>query len=75
MGSAYRNSTCTIAALDARGVKDGLFFHRSPPAVTPCPLFQYGSHGIYVTDPRRYRKPLLERAWVLQEQCLSARTI
>jgi hypothetical protein len=75
MGSIYRTSTCNIAALGARAGNDGLFFHRSPLAVTPCPLFQYRSHGIYVTDPRRYRKPLLERAWVLQEQCLSARTI
>jgi hypothetical protein len=75
MGSIYHTSTCTIAALGARDVKDGLFFHRSPPAVTPCPLFQYGSHGMYATDPRRYRKPLLERAGVLQEQCLSAGTI
>jgi hypothetical protein len=75
MGSIYRNSTCTIAALGARDGNDGLFFHRSPPAMTPCPLFQDGSHRIYAADPRRYRKPLLERAWVLQEQCLSARTI
>jgi hypothetical protein len=44
MGSIYRNSTCTIAALGARDGNDGLFFHQSPPAVTPCLLFQYGSH-------------------------------
>jgi hypothetical protein len=75
MGSIYRNSTCMIAALRARDVKDGLFFHRSLLAVTPCPLLQYGSHRMYATDPWRYRKPLLERVWVLQEQRLSTRTI
>jgi hypothetical protein len=30
---------------------------------------------MYATDPWRYRKPLLERAWVLQKQCLSVRAI
>jgi hypothetical protein len=75
MGSIYRNSTCMIAALSARDGNDGLFFHQSPPAVAPCPLLQYGSRRMYATDPRRYCKSLLERAWVLQEQCLSARMI
>ena len=75
MGSIYRHSTCTIAALGARDGNDGLFCNRYAPAVTPCPLLQDGSRKMYAMDPQRYREPLLERAWVLQEQCLSARTL
>jgi hypothetical protein len=75
MGSVYRHSTCTIAALGARDGSDGLFYHRSAPAVTSCPILQDGSRKMYAMDPQRYREPLLERAWVLQEQCLSTRTL
>jgi hypothetical protein len=77
MGDIYWNSTCTIAAVAARDSHEGCFQERNALSFLPCQLVpeSEGVAGIYVQSGRNHREPLHSRAWVLQERCLSTRTL
>jgi hypothetical protein len=77
MGDIYWNSTCTIAAVAARDSHEGCFHERNALSFLPCQLVpeSEGVAGIYVQSGRNHREPLHSRAWVLQERCLSTRTL
>ena len=90
MGTYYRNSTLTIAAVSAKSGEDGLFFQRDFFAINPCPLqLQFPSpQGLEqgfmrpalswdsVSETSGFqRPPLWQRAWVLQERILSSRLL
>lgn len=75
MGDIYRHSTCTIAATGARDGNDGLFFGRSALALIECPLFEGKGIRLYAINNSVWPNPLSDRAWAVQERCLSSRTL
>jgi hypothetical protein len=79
MGDVYQGSVCTIAALAAKDSHDGCFTKRDVQRPLPCQLYDETSdtQALYANKSYSgdYPKPLLSRAWVLQERLLSLRTI
>ncbi|MCJ1251170.1 hypothetical protein MMC30_008401 [Trapelia coarctata] len=86
MGDIYRGATCTIAALAARNSQAGCFVKRNPLAIRSCRILGNAKNGIYVRGRDivmefhthgkvSSAQPLHERAWVVQEQLLSPRTL
>jgi hypothetical protein len=85
MGSIYRNATMTIAAANGNNADSGLFSIRDPRSVRPCLLFRidnsdhWGRHHYPIVvenqNIRSFSSPLDNRAWILQEEMLSARTL
>ena len=79
MGDVYRHSQCTIAAVKARNSHGGLFSERlNLQFNVPCELIKKDVHnrGVYVAQKgRSVNRPLYDRAWVMQEQCLSNRLL
>ena len=84
MGDIYRGSTFTIAAVGANDGGGGCFALRNPMVNRPCPLnIEFpGAANMrekrvfaYLHDYLRLTGPLYDRAWVLQEQVLSTRTL
>jgi hypothetical protein len=76
MGRVYSHSTCTIAATGAENGNEGLFFNRYPLSFMELPLLVEGfSRAVSAYRYKEWPSPLDKRAWVLQEQILSPRTI
>ncbi|KAL8901265.1 MAG: hypothetical protein Q9207_005284 [Kuettlingeria erythrocarpa] len=84
MSRIYSNSVLTIAALWGNDSFSGCFVERNPLVTESCRIgtWKYGDVFIKSSDRRRGQslglvepKPLLERAWVLQERFLSPRTL
>ncbi|KAF2108070.1 heterokaryon incompatibility protein-domain-containing protein, partial [Lophiotrema nucula] len=79
MGSVYRHSVCTIAALGSDNGHGGCFMTRSHKAFVPCQLVPQSKEksGVYADlwRPTNSLQPLHDRAWVVQERCLSIRTL
>jgi hypothetical protein len=79
MGRIYRHSQCTIAAVDAQDSHEGLFRERNELESTFCQLLgsQQGSHNLLWAQQSHQlgQRPLYQRAWVMQEQCLSRRIL
>jgi hypothetical protein len=75
MGDIYRHSMCTIVAIGARDGRDGLFFERNSLAFTKLPLAKSKDRRQYVTRYEAWPRPLLDRAWTIQERYLSSRTL
>jgi hypothetical protein len=77
MGIIYQHSTCTIAALRAENSHAGCFVERSALSFLPCQLIPKASNtpGVYAVSGAQPYEPLHKRAWVLQERCLSVRTL
>ena len=80
MCSIYQHATFTIANLHARNPLEGCFIERDGLTNHPY-LFSRAEHKDLVLSwaatavPSVTQSPLLERAWVLQEQLLSPRTL
>lgn len=89
IGDVYGNSTLTIFASMAADSSEGLFRERLGRVVWPCPVNLFGRQ-CYVTrhptqDEEKYGdpgdiqstplQPLYNRAWVLQEQVMSRRSL
>jgi len=82
MALVYQNSACTIAAAGAPNSHHGCFSRRNPLPLNPCIItgsiddgvvvFHDSDNSVAVTQEK---PPLFERAWVLQEQMLSPRTL
>ena len=85
MGEVYSNALCNIEAADAVDVFGRLFFSRNPTRITPLPVLlqsqQDDPSPFFLIDLSvqlendKNTVPLLKRAWVLQEQLLSKRSI
>lgn len=79
MGRIYRHAQCTIAAVEAQDSHGGLFRERNELELTCCQLLgtQQGGHNLLCAlEPERLGpQPLYDRAWVMQEQCLSRRLL
>jgi hypothetical protein len=89
MGLVYGNSVLTIFAADAADSTEGCFRDRLGLLFWPCPIVLFGQQcyvSRYPTDREEKggdagdinptpRLPLNERAWVLQEQILSRRSL
>ena len=91
MGAIYRNGFCNIAATGFADGSKGLFASRDPIQLEPVKLTLEndiligGNHEIergayYLVDFDMWRQgvenaPLNRRGWVVQEQCLSVRTL
>ena len=84
MADIYSNSALTIAALWGQDSHAGCFIERRPLATQACHIGDWRGDGLFVrsTDQTRAStleslnpKPLLERAWVLQERLLSPRIL
>ncbi|KAI5777661.1 hypothetical protein EDC01DRAFT_782401 [Geopyxis carbonaria] len=91
MGSIYRNSVCTIAALHGEDTQSGCFVARNPlehraclvRAATPAaPAVYIHSHGTLSTLDREWQRvgpnmsrPLQTRAWVFSERVLAPRSL
>lgn len=86
MGSVYRSSLCTIAALGAKDPHGGCFMERNGLSLTPCQLFPDSATrtGVYAENwrnrgpnsiQRANKEALLTRGWVVQESALSPRTL
>jgi hypothetical protein len=87
MGFVYGNSTLTISAAAAADSTQGCFQERFGLFFWPCPVVMFG-RACYVSRYPTYKEryygdpgeldrsiPLFQRAWVLQEQALSRRSI
>ncbi|KAF2432003.1 HET-domain-containing protein, partial [Tothia fuscella] len=88
MGSIFRNSLCTIAALGAKNSSEGCFQDRNPLSLKPC-IIRTNGRTFMADNPTRgpmreiqgpdftgsSRPPLHTRAWVIQERTLSPRTL
>ena len=87
MGDIYRNSTITIAAVDAPNSRIG-FLNKRPPSISnppSCRLSQVDSKGnsgvdieVVQRDPIKLldeHSPLTFRAWCIQEKLLSPRML
>ncbi|KAL8867425.1 MAG: hypothetical protein Q9174_005675 [Haloplaca sp. 1 TL-2023] len=84
MADIYSNSTLTIAALWGHDSHAGCFVERRPLATQDCHIGNWRGSGLFVRPEVYTRgselelvkpKPLLERAWVLQERLLSPRIL
>lgn len=77
MGSVYRHSVCTIAAAGAKDSHGGCFATRSALSFMPCQLIPKTEKGpgVYAENWGSQPTPLHTRAWVVQERCLSIRTL
>lgn len=79
MVSVYRNSICTIAALESVDGNGGFLAQRSPSLHQPCRLLDdwHYSPLFGAEKPERalWCAPLISRAWVMQEVMLSPRTL
>ncbi|KAK4161800.1 heterokaryon incompatibility protein-domain-containing protein [Cladorrhinum sp. PSN259] len=80
MAPVYENSACTIAAAAASNSHQGCFSSRNLLRVTPCLIAGSLDDGIVAFHDREFyggddSSPLSKRAWVLQEQTLSPRTL
>ncbi|PSN64694.1 HET-domain-containing protein [Corynespora cassiicola Philippines] len=82
MGAVYRHSVCTIAAAGANDSHGGCFTDRAYLSITPCQLVSDTPEkpGVYASEIFKNNKNLLHtklhtRAWVVQERCLSIRTL
>lgn len=75
MGRIYRNSDCTIAAVKARDSHDGLFSERFALSSAEFPFLGPRIAGLSLQNRRSPPEPLHTRAWVVQERCLSRRTL
>jgi hypothetical protein len=77
MGDIYRHSTCTIAAAAAENSHGGCFQERSALSFAACQVVPQHSEGdgIYIEEAIWPAQHLHTRAWVLQERCLSTRTL
>ncbi|KAL8879771.1 MAG: hypothetical protein Q9198_002681 [Flavoplaca austrocitrina] len=84
MSRVYSNSILTIAALWGNDSHSGCFVERNPLVAQDC-LIGTWKHGNVIVRSGTYKhthtlrflepKPLLYRAWVLQERFLSPRTL
>lgn len=74
MGSVYRNSTLTIAAVGAKDSHGGCFL-ASRDMRSVSKLGWTGELSLLKTNEMEKEQPLHRRALVLQEQCLSVRTL
>jgi hypothetical protein len=80
MSEIYQRSSLTIAALGAQGNDEGCFALRDPLALQPCWLFDDSKRNPAMDKYLYYNgtvdnMPLKSRAWVLQEELLSSRTL
>ena len=80
MGRIYQHAQCTIAAVHAKDSHGGLFQERNGLELTCCQLIgsqRGGRYKLWATDIAQWglQRPLYERAWVMQEQCLSRRLL
>lgn len=84
MSRIYSNSVLTIAALWGDNSHSGCFVERNPLTTENCRIGEWKHGEVLVRSGDRERgqslalvkpKPLLERAWVLQERFLSPRTL
>ncbi|KAL8771546.1 MAG: hypothetical protein Q9209_002988 [Squamulea sp. 1 TL-2023] len=84
MSRIYSNSVLTLAALWGDDSNSGCFVERNPLATEDCRIGQWEHGNVFVRSGDRKRgqsldlvqpKPLLQRAWVLQERFLSPRTL
>lgn len=79
MGKVYRHAQCTIAAVGAQDSHGGLFKERNELELACCQLLgsrQGGYRPLWAQKIDQWGpKPLYERAWVMQEQCLSRRIL
>jgi hypothetical protein len=84
MSRVYEMSSLTIAALGASDTEQGCFALRDPLAWQPCWLFDDPKgNPVYLESTNGWRMPLKyvrgmplrSRAWVLQEEMLSSRTL
>lgn len=90
MGLVYGNSRLTISAATAANSTQGCFQERPGLFVYPCPIVFFGKSCFTCRNPKLYEKlgdpgdfpwflmpgnTLNQRAWVLQEQILSPRSI
>lgn len=77
MGDIYLYSACTVAAVSAKDSHGGCFQRRSALDFLPCQVVaqtQWGK-GLYLGQNDYRHEHLHTRAWVLQERCLSVRTL
>ncbi|KAH7401732.1 heterokaryon incompatibility protein-domain-containing protein [Phaeosphaeria sp. MPI-PUGE-AT-0046c] len=75
MGSVYRDSTLTIAAVGSKDSHGGCFLaSRNIRGFQSYPRETFEMSLLETQDTEKIQ-PLHGRAWVLQEQCLSIRTI
>lgn len=89
MGLVYGNSRLTIAAAAAADSSQGCFSERLGGIFWPCPVVLFGQtchvsrlptyreaqSGDPAGPEQEWKDPLAQRAWVLQEQVLSRRSI
>lgn len=88
MAEIYQRSFITIAASGARDGSDGLYFHRSPAHIDPCPVavqwdpnrsatrkFVVAMPAEEIITKHFHQQPLVSRGWVMQERLLSPRTV
>lgn len=78
IGSVYRNSTLTIAAVGAKDSHGGFFLtSRYSRELDRSRWTKLGQQdmNLFETNELEQKEPLLGRAWVLQEQFLSIRTV
>lgn len=81
MANIYKNALVTIAAASAERCTDGFLEERLPKTLEfSCPFALPGDGTIVevtISDPDggRWREPLWERAWTLQEMMLSRRVL
>lgn len=86
MHLVYRNAACVLAASEAESLEQGLLDAAKPTVKTSFtrPLELLGTPATEFTiffKPEQYlarriaKSPLLKRGWVVQERCLSRRTI
>ncbi len=88
MGEVYGNSVLTIAAATAADSTKGCFEDRLGLSIWPCPVVLFGQQWYVCRHPTTDeesgklgdvdtgpKEPLNSRAWVLQEQVLSRRSL
>ncbi|KAF2249596.1 HET-domain-containing protein [Trematosphaeria pertusa] len=78
MGYVYRGSLLNIAAVSARDSSDSLFTRRHPLCTNSCYLQEVSTRArniVRISASRKTAPSLYNRAWVLQERLLPARTL
>jgi Heterokaryon incompatibility protein (HET) len=77
MGDIFRGSKLTIAAVSAPDSGSGLFTKTNPLAMAACSISTGTEKSIFAIGTKSNSKetPLFERAWVVQERILCARTV
>jgi hypothetical protein len=82
MGNIYKRSALTLAAAVGGDADSGLFVHRNPLPLRPCPFYDTtGPNGHRLTTfallPSKtvIETPLDSRGWVFQEDMLATRTL